>query len=210
MDEIQINVSTNLQQSYLQVRRGEIDYDMSGLPSQTHADLARRFGVNRGRYFVHPTSGVNYLALNTSRPLFKDVNLRKAVNFALDRASIARQSGYLGATPTDQVSPPTIRGFRDARLYPLNHPNLARARKLAAGHGGTATLYIGANDPAAARQAEIIRTNLGKIGIKLDLKPWEYAVLFSKAGTLGEPYDMILFGWQADYPDPYDFLNILL
>ena len=32
----------------------------------------------------------------------------------------------------------------------------------------------------------------------------------TKAGTRGEPFDMNLIGWFADYPDPYDFINILL
>jgi ABC-type oligopeptide transport system substrate-binding subunit len=34
--------------------------------------------------------------------------------------------------------------------------------------------------------------------------------LFEKAGTKGEPFDIITSHWGADYADPFDFLNVLL
>src|SRR5205823_835275 len=34
--------------------------------------------------------------------------------------------------------------------------------------------------------------------------------LFARLGTRGEPFDMGLTGWINDYPDPSDFLNLLL
>ena len=38
------------------------------------------YGVNKGRFFVGPTSCVDYMGLNTARAPFDNVNLRKAVN----------------------------------------------------------------------------------------------------------------------------------
>ncbi len=42
------------------------------------------------------------------------------------------------------------------------------------------------------------------------MKSLPFAVQIAKAGRKGEPFDMNLIGWFADYPDPYDFINILL
>ena len=44
----------------------------------------------------------------------------------------------------------------------------------------------------------------------MDIKLYAFSVQITKAGTRGEPFDMNLIGWFADYPDPYDFINILL
>ena len=41
-------MNTNLQTSYLQVQRGDADYDASGLPPAAHAELTRKYGINRG------------------------------------------------------------------------------------------------------------------------------------------------------------------
>jgi ABC-type oligopeptide transport system substrate-binding subunit len=72
-----------------------------------------------------------------------------------------------------------------------------------------AVLYSG-NDPVSRSQSEIIRQNLKSIGIELQVRLFTFAVQISKAGTKGEPFDMNLIGWFADYPDPYDFINVLL
>ena len=39
--------NTNLDQSLLQVKAGQADYDAGGLPATAHADLAKQYGVTR-------------------------------------------------------------------------------------------------------------------------------------------------------------------
>ena len=56
----------------------------------------------------------------------------------------------------------------------------------------------------------MVKANLGAIGLDVEVKEYTFAVLIDKAGTRGEPFDMWSIGWFADYPDPYDFINILL
>jgi hypothetical protein len=63
------------------VEEGRADVHGAELPFEVRDPLVRRFGINRDRLFR--ISGVvdYFLALNTSRPLFRDyVALRKAVN----------------------------------------------------------------------------------------------------------------------------------
>jgi peptide/nickel transport system substrate-binding protein len=112
LDAIVFSANTDVNASYLQVRRGEADYDLGLLPPQAHHALAREFGVNRSRYFVHATNEVDYVALN-SRPgrIFSDRDLRRAANYAVDRPALVRQRGFLYGEPTDQILPPTCAGF---------------------------------------------------------------------------------------------------
>ena len=70
-DRIVITTNTDVNQSLLQVRAGQIDYDQYGLPPTAHDDLSRQYGVKKGgdgRYFVNTGINTIYLALNTSRP----------------------------------------------------------------------------------------------------------------------------------------------
>jgi ABC-type transport system substrate-binding protein len=207
-DEVVLNQNTNTQTSYLQVRLGEVDLDLAGLPPAAHTELTRKYGINRGRYFVNPGLIIQYIALNTSRPLFKDVKARQAVAYAIDRTALVRVAGLNGGRPNDQILPPGLPGYRPVTIFP-NTPDLAKARELMGGRTVKAVLYSG-NDPVSRSQSEIIRQNLKSIGIELQVRLFTFAVQISKAGTKGEPFDMNLIGWFADYPDPYDFINVLL
>src|SRR5262249_49675758 len=57
---------------------------------------------------------------------------------------------------------------------------------------------------------QVIQYNMKQIGLDADVKQYTSAVLYAKAGTKGEAFDAVLAGWGWDYPDPYDFIDILL
>jgi peptide/nickel transport system substrate-binding protein len=206
VDQMLATVNTNINQSLLQVKSGEADYDVYGLPQTGAAQLSGQFGVNKGRFFVHTQNAINYLAINTRR--VKDVAIRKAINFAVDRPAIIRQAGVLAGQPTDQILPPTLRGFEDAHLYPLRGPDVARAKALMKGRHLKMTLYS-TNDPQGQAQDQVIVADLKAIGIDVTPKPLPFSALLAAIGDPTEPYDLVLIGWLADYPDPVDFINIL-
>ena len=155
LDEIDYSVGIGAAQIVKEIDAGTADFGVvDDLPRGQHASLAARYGsrspaarAGGQRYSVNSLLGFANLDLNTSRPLFANANLRKAVNYALDRRAIARAYRPL-ATPTDQYLQPGIPGFRDTDVYPLTR-DLARARHLARGHGGRAVLYACAEPPVA-------------------------------------------------------------
>jgi len=212
-DRIVYSVNTDSNQSLLQVRAGQVDYDASGLPPSAHDDLAKSFGVRKsgsGRYFVNPRVGVQYLALNTSRPALSRLAARKAVNYAIDRPALVRVGGKFAAKRTDQILAPGMRGFRDASLYPLKGADPAAARKVLGGRAkGDLVLLYSASGASVAR-AQVLQYNLSQVGWDVKLKPQPFAVTLKTAGTKGAEYDAYLHSWLADYPDPFDFVNVLL
>ena len=159
---------------------------------------------------MRPLPVVHYLALNTARPLFRaNPDLRRAVNFAIDRAAILGAYGAYEGTATDQYVPSIVPGYRDVRLYPLKHPDLRRARALAKGHlrGRRATFY--ARDDARNQAiAQIVKADLAKIGLGVTIKTLPQAVALEKMGTRGEAFDLANFGLTCD-PDPECFLATL-
>jgi ABC-type transport system substrate-binding protein len=137
--------------------------------------------------------------------------LRRAVNFALDRPEILRQGGYLRGRRTDQLLPPLMPGAADENIYPIRGPDLGTARRLADRHlrGRQAVLYV-ANEPGALRRADIISSNLAAIGLTVQTQSFPRDELIARAATRGEPFDLILTGSHAAYPDPADIVSRLL
>jgi ABC-type oligopeptide transport system substrate-binding subunit len=52
--------------------------------------------------------------------------------------------------------------------------------------------------------------DLKQLGIDVEVKYFDFTVVAEKAATPGEPYDVILNGWQVDYADPAGFFVPLL
>jgi peptide/nickel transport system substrate-binding protein len=208
VDEIAYTVNTSESANYLQIDRGEVDYAAGLLPSAAYAQIRERYGVNRGRYFVHAGLNLVYLTLNTSRPLFADAALRRAVNFAIDRRAFVRVAGADSGAVTDQILPPAMPGYRDVRVYPST-PNLARARQLADGRTGKAVVFA-ASIPDHRDKAVLIQRQLGAIGIDVEIKTVPPGVYLAKVQKRGEPFDITFGGWFADYADPATFIDVLL
>ena len=209
VDQFVISVNTNQNQSLLQVKAGEADWDMSPLPATAHAELSKKYGVNKGRYFVHPLVETDYVALNTAQPLFKSLALRKAANYAVDRPSMLRVRGIHAGVATDQILPPTMGGFRDLKAYPLAGPDFAKAKQLAGDKCGNLRLWS-FNDQAGQNLAQVLKYDFGQMGCDVTIKLWQGYEIFNAAGKKGAPFDAAIVGWFQDYPDPYDFVDVLL
>ncbi len=65
------------------------------------------------------------------------------------------------------------------------------------------------NEPNCPQQAQILKTELAAIGLNVAVREFPFATLYSKISHSG-PWDIAYYGWEPDYPDPADFLNVLL
>src|SRR5215210_2962382 len=171
----------------LQLDRGEADYGV--VPPSVFESFAGRVGSAK-HLFTVPQPIVGYLALNTQRPLFRDnAELRRAINFALDRPALARAFGIRGARPTDQYLPPGFPGYRDADLYPVAGPDLVTARRLAHGHlRGGKVVYLACPGSDCRDRALIVARDLARIGLQVEIRAGygQYAL----AGVRGTGFDI--------------------
>jgi len=216
LDTITYHFGIDQNATLLAVQKGQADWAVDGVPPTAYSDLWDNFGPNskpgkagKAQFFVNPQLGTSYLAMNTSRPTFGTANVRKAVNFAIDRPNFLRQGGAYAGKVTDQVLPPGVSGFKVLHAYPLTGPDVSKAKALAGSASRTVELYM-ANRPSDTLRAQIIQANLQQIGMKVNVHQFTRATQIQKEGTKGEPFDMTYEGWIADYADPYDFINILL
>jgi len=206
---IRRTVGPPLSSQQLQVESNQ--QDLGGFPPEATGQLAQKYGPS-GRFKRFPQAVTWYLSLNTSQKAFKgNPKLRRAVNMAINRQGLASLTGQGTSKPTDQLLPPSgIPGFKDWKVYPFK-PNVAKAKKLAAGNLRDKSIvfytYTTAPGPATAT---LIQSNLTSLGLNTDVKVFERTVEQEKVEHRGEPFDICIQGWGSDYPDAYDFINILL
>jgi peptide/nickel transport system substrate-binding protein len=209
-DQIVITSNTNGDQSLLQVKAGQADIDINGVPSTSAASLGSSYGVNKGRFFVGPSSCVDYLLLNTARAPFNNVKARIAANWGIDRPALLRILGKYAGARTDQILVPGIPGYKPYRIYAFAGANVAKAKQV----GGSAIKgnvnVVHATSPTRTAQAQIIEYNLKQMGFSTTDVPTPGTVYYNTLETKGTTYDIARAGWCADYFDPFDYINVLL
>jgi peptide/nickel transport system substrate-binding protein len=216
---ILIDMNTSSASAYNGVATGQYAADLNGnpLPANNLA-LSKQFGINKTRFWVHPALITEYLAMNTSRKIFKTVNVRKGVNYALNRPAVIKIGGYLSGTPTVQILPkPLTGGVWSTKLYPTKAPGqkqFSKAKTLSkdcgVGHNARLNFWHGASAPAI-QTAAVIGYDLRQMGCgKVNSVPVAGYARYVEAGVKGNSMDIMTAGWEDDYPDGFDFMHILL
>ena len=215
-DRIVLTVGGTVEECQRAVEEDRADFCTEpGVLPDAWRTLAEKYGVNRpgGRVFASPVVGTWYYAFNGNRPAFKgpgQIPLKKAINFAIDRPALARTFGFLFGRRTDQMLPPAL--ARATSIYPLGGANPAAARRWYAKariKPSKLVLYTWNIRPAVA-QASILAFDLRQLGVDLEVKYFDVDAVFERVRNPGEPFDIVLGGWVADYPDPWGFLGPLL
>ena len=94
-------------------------------------------------------------------------------------------------------------------MYPIKGADPAKARQLSGGAGNTVTI-IHSTTALRTAQAQVLKFNLEQMGLKAETRPLPFAVALRTVGTRGADFDAYVGSWVADYPDPFDFINVLL
>ena len=170
--------------------------------------------LNRELVVAPPSFSVSYVGFNTSMPPFDDAKFRQALNHAVDKELIASEvlSGLV--EPAYGVLPPGFPGF-NPNLQGLTYdPELAR-RLLAEsqypdaetrprivitvpGTGGTIGLDL----------EVVIEMWKQELGVEVEIQQMEWATYLQDLEQ-SKFQAFAGLGWEADYPDPQDFLDIL-
>jgi len=200
-DQILFSIGNDPQTTALQVARNQVDFGF--VPFGSFASLASQYGFNK-QVFAFATDGTRVLALNMERPIFrKNLKLRKAIAYAIDRAHLVSLYGKYGASPTDQYLPPGLPGFRDSRIYPF-HADPARAKRLARGHTPSEKIqFWTCNAGACPDRALLIKNELEQIGLKVEVHQFEVNDLYDSAAVRGAPFDIADVVVFSEYFDPY-------
>jgi peptide/nickel transport system substrate-binding protein len=211
-DEMVFTPNVDPDQSLLQVKAGESDLDIGGNVPTSSADLAKTYGVNKGRFWVGATSCVYYMNMNTSRPPFNNVSLRQAANWAIDRPAQVRLLGAFGGRRTDQILVPGVPGYKPFNAYAIAGANVAKAKQV----GGSAIAsapqinFLHTTSASSTNRAAVAEYNLRQVGFNVKDVPTPATTFYQVVGAKDTTYNFTSNGgWCADYFDPYDFINVL-
>ncbi|BCJ33507.1 ABC transporter [Actinocatenispora thailandica] len=138
--------------------------------------------------------------INTQR--VTDVNVRKALNYAINRNAWVQVSGGTSqAAPATTLMSPTVAGWNKYDAYPgAGTPDgIAKAKKLLAGKQPK-LVYAFANTEAGQKFATTVQTALQKAGFKIVLRPEDKDNFFTAIDRKNNGWDMYATNWGADWP----------
>ncbi|EAR53515.1 hypothetical peptide ABC transporter, periplasmic peptide-binding protein [Photobacterium sp. SKA34] len=171
---------------------------------------------NNDNYKLLAQTGMNvsFLALNTERPPLNKLEIREAINYAINRKTLLNSVYYGTATEAKSLLPPMSWAYNhDSKALSYN-PNKAKQLLDAAGYdyNQVLTMWVPLEprpyNPSPRKAAELIQANLKAVGINVSLHHQETIGRVGLTNTT--QYDMVLAGWIADNGDPDNFLRPLL
>ncbi|MGD0595602.1 MAG: ABC transporter substrate-binding protein [Acidimicrobiales bacterium] len=208
--KIQFNIGVLSTQATLEIEANQLDFNTSNLAT---ADILKISHDPAYASQVHSSErpDITYLFLNYEVPPLNNVDVRKAINFAINRTQIEAQwGGPLAGTPTDQIVPPALVDYKKYTIYP-NTPNLTEAKKLMAESGVKTPINLAIrtqNDaPGFMNMAAVIKSNLAAIGINLTVEGTPNSVNSSIIGNPKSHTPMGIEPWSADFPDADAIIN---
>jgi peptide/nickel transport system substrate-binding protein len=191
----------------LKIKNGEGDVtwvidpkDVPSLKGQADTDVLEQPGLN-----------VSFADFNLQVPDYKNVSLRKALNFAVNKQELA-DSLYSGAgVAATGVLPQTSWAFStDIKGYPFDVDMAKQLLKDSGYNGEMLTIWAytvpRAYNPQGSKLAEAVQQYWQDIGVNSEIKTEEWAQY--RADRRAGKFPFNFNGWQADTGDPENFLGV--
>ena len=211
LDSVTFEVGQEPIVALLRLQNGEVDVPGDGIPPakfmEVMADPEQASRVIEGGQ-LH----TGYITLNVNIPPFDNVDVRKAVNMAINKERITQVINGR-AVPATQPLPPSMPGYTDGYAGYSYDVEGAKALLVAAGFpdGFETELFVMNTDPNP-RIAQAIQQDLSQIGITASIQSLAQASVIA-AGGEADQAPMIWSGgmaWIADFPDASNFYGPIL
>jgi peptide/nickel transport system substrate-binding protein len=195
---------------------GHLDWSNSFLPGI--ANLVSSTGIggyNLRTYYPGPPymlpAGSAALVPNTARAPMGNVDLRKALAYALDRRAIVSKVYSGVAVVSDPTGlPPNLASFLDKKAvkrYEFSHnAGLAKKYLMASGYkGGPLTLEVPAGEADLAAAADVIVQDLRAVGIEVNVAFPSYDAW--EADMANGSYDLTIVGQDKLDASPWSYFD---
>ncbi len=204
------NIGVEASQAALEIQAGQLDFQTSNLAT---ADIIRISHNPALASQVHqsPRPETTYLFLNNEVAPFNNIDVRKAINYAINRTAIEQQwGGPLVGSLSSQIMVPGALGYARYSAYP-NSPDLAMAKKMMQASGvklPISTSLRTQNDaPGFMNMAQVIKANLKPIGINVQVVGTPNSVNSSFISNPKSHTPMGIEPWSLDFPDAEALIN---
>ena len=210
IDDLVYSITPDASVRWAKLQKGECHV----MPYPNPADLdAIRKDANV-TLLDQPGLNIGYLAYNTQKKPFDDVRVRKALNMAMNKKAIIDAVYLSSGVPAKNPIPPTLWSYNDQIKDDPYDPDAAKKALAEAGFPNGMEIDLWAMpvqrpyNPNARRIAELMQADLAKIGVKAEIKSFEWGE-YRKRLQAGE-HQTGMLGWTGDNGDPDNFLHTLL
>jgi ABC-type transport system substrate-binding protein/DNA-binding SARP family transcriptional activator len=218
-DRIILRLDVPPSQAVAEVRQGKADVLLTP-PADSVSQLATHY---TSQLHTGPQAATIALALNTRVPPFDKPAARQAVNYAINRATVAAlNGGPLAVQPTCQILPPTMPGYRPYCPYTIlpgpagvwMAPDLPLARQLVhiSGTSGDRVSLLYASEPApfpSRATARYVLSVLDELGFRASMHSTSATSYWGTLGDSSKPVQAGFFSWFQDFPAPSDLITPL-
>jgi len=186
----------------LELRKGSADIAVTSLSGDTVLALEHETNLEVLRA---PGTVLGYLAFNTRDPILKDVRVRQAMAYAIDRTVIIHYLLRDFARPAYSLLPPESWAYNgDVPRYDYN-PQKARQLLEQAGYpavnGVRFHLTMKTSTEESPRLvAAVLQQQLREVGIALDIRTFEFATFLSD--VIRGAYQLHTLRWIGGNEDP--------
>ncbi len=185
---------------------GQDDWDgFHAIPPGRLASVQRKYD-NRIRRYLSPNT--YYFFMNTRVAPFTSLQVRQAVNYAIDRSALVKLYDGL-ALPTENVLPPTYPQYKEHDFYPYDPAKAKRlvARSGFAGTPVTVWSHQSGLDSKASTYLVGVLNSLGFVAKERTVPSSAYWATISNQATKAQ---IGFADWFQDYPHPLDWFDVLL
>ena len=206
LDGIDVQIGVTPEQSVNEIADGQLDWYFESVPPDRLTQLKAQYPKQ-----VYPfvRNNITYFFMNERKYPFNKLDVRKAVNYAIDRNALVKIYGGQG-TPTENIIPPGLgTAYKKHNLYPYN---LAKAKQLIqqAGVAGAAVTVWGHNTDPTPSAVQYLAGVLNQIGIKATVKTFDESVYWDTIATQKGDPQIGFTDWNQDYPEGQDFIDVAL
>ncbi|MDK2877346.1 MAG: peptide/nickel transport system substrate-binding protein [Thermoanaerobacteraceae bacterium] len=205
LDGLEFRIVTDLAMEWTEFGLGNFD-QIEEVDDPYYAEAKTKEGFQERAML-----GTYYYGFNLTKAPFKgNKALRQAFNYAIDRKGLIDMVRNGRALPATGVLPPGMMGY-DESIQPQYtfDPEKAKALMKEAGYpNGLKVELVYNTSEGHKRIAEALQSQFKNVGIDVSLKNIDWGALLDATDKLEIPF--FRMGWVADYPDPDNFLYVLL
>ena len=219
--ELKLNVNATTVDEHLLNDSITADIAGTGLQSKTQPKVLAK--TSEKAKTDNPYAGATqYLALNVNVAPFDNIDCRKAVQWATDKAGMVDSiGGKPKGDPATTLIPPSVAGYKEFDLYktPDSKGDLDKAKealtKCGKPNGFKTTLTARSDRPDEVTIATQLQETLKKIGIDAEIKTFPADKYFTDFAGVPEyvhknNVGMMMMAWGADWPTGYGFLDQII
>jgi dipeptide transport system substrate-binding protein len=210
IDDLVFSITTDAAVRFQKLKAGECHL----MPYPNAADVEAMKADPNLKVMEQAGLNVAYLAYNTTQPPFDKVEVRKALNKAINKQAIVDAVFQGQATPAVNPIPPTMWSYNDTIEDDTYEPEVAKKMLEDAGVNDL-SMKLWAMPVArpymlnARRAAELMQADFAKIGVEAEIVTYEWAEYLERSKAKDRDGAVIL-GWTGDNGDPDNFLDTLL